>query len=142
MYNPHEILGVEEGADESTIRKRFKSLSKIYHPDKHNNDPSSIALYQIIRNSYDNLKESKKKIQLPMINSIDNNSKKREANDLKKRENQENDSNKKDIVVEGTNITENDIRILGEKFKDPWFHPSFELTEFFGDIRIPEKTKK
>ena len=67
MLNPHLILGVEEGSDMETIRKRYKQVSKMIHPDKHKNDPSAIVLYQIVRNAYDSLKESSRKITLPVM---------------------------------------------------------------------------
>lgn len=136
MYNPHEILGVAEGDDMSTIKQRFKTISKIYHPDKHGNDKSAIVIYQIIRNAYDSLKESKKKIVLPVmdpqiVEKKDSLPKEKTKSELKS-----------DTVVPGINITENDIRILGERLNDPWFHPEFDLTDFFGDVKIPEKSKK
>lgn len=136
MYNPHEILGVEEGDNMSTIKQRFKTVSKIYHPDKHMNDKTAIIIYQIIRNAYDSLKESKKKIVLPVM----------DPQIVEKKESLSKDDTKavikQDSIVPGTNITENDIRILGERLNDPWFHPEFELTDFFGDVTIPEKNKK
>ena len=131
MFNPHEILGVQEGDDLSVIKQRFKTVSKMFHPDKHQNDKTAIALYQIIRSSYDSLKESKKKLVLPMIDP---------QLDIKKKDDAAIVQEKS--VVPGTNITENDIRILGEQIKDPWFHPTFELTDFFGDITIPDKKNK
>lgn len=131
MLNPHEILGVEEGCDMETIKKRFKTVSKMFHPDKHKNDLSAIAIYKIIRSSYDTLKENKSKIVLPVLDPQieDANTKKPKAGP------------KDDIVISGTNISENDIRILGEKLNDPWFSPQFDLTDFFGDVKIPDKTK-
>lgn len=128
MYNPHEILGVEESDDLDTIKQRFKKVSKMFHPDKHQQDASAVALYQIIRSSYDSLKESKKKISLPVMEPTI-----KQSSSTQK--------TKQEVVVEGTNITENDIRILGERLKDPWFHPEFQLTEFFSDVMIPEKKK-
>ncbi|MBR0366466.1 MAG: DnaJ domain-containing protein [Clostridia bacterium] len=37
--NPYEVLGVNEGADEETIKKAYKELVKKYHPDKYINNP-------------------------------------------------------------------------------------------------------
>ncbi len=132
MYNPHEILGVEEGDDMSVIRQRYKMVSKMFHPDKHRNDKSAIAVFQLVKSCYDSLKESKKKIVLPIIDSID-------AQPTKP---DETISHEKSSVISGTNITENDIRILGERLNDPWFHPEFDLTDLFGDVKIPEKKGK
>ena len=131
MYNPHEILGVEEGDDMTVIKQRFRTVSKMFHPDRHGNDKSAVVVFQLVRSCYDSLKESKKKIVLPVIES--------ETQQLPKNEQ---NIPEKSSVIPGTNITENDIRILGEKLNDPWFRPEFELTELFGDVNIPDKSKK
>jgi translocation protein SEC63 len=34
VWDPYEILGVSESADNSTVRRAFKKLSLQYHPDK------------------------------------------------------------------------------------------------------------
>lgn len=129
MFNPHEILGVDEGEDFEVIRKRFKTVSKMFHPDKHQNDKSAIVIYQIIKSSYDSLKASKTKIVLPVMDP--------QITD----KTNESQSEPKQSLVPGTNITENDIRILGEKLNDPWFHPQFDLTDMFGDVNIPKEKK-
>ena len=48
---------------------------------------------------------------------------------------------KEKILIPGTNITENDIKILGQLNKDPWFHPNFNLMEYFGNDCFPGKRK-
>jgi len=39
--NPYKVLGVPEGADETTIKKAYHELVKKYHPDKYANNPLS-----------------------------------------------------------------------------------------------------
>lgn len=41
MFEPFSILGLEPGASESEIRKAYRKLSILYHPDK-NPDPGWI----------------------------------------------------------------------------------------------------
>lgn len=40
MNNPYEVLGVYPGADEHTIKKAYRQLSKTYHPDNNINNPN------------------------------------------------------------------------------------------------------
>ena len=37
--SPYEVLGVNENADEETVKKAYKELVKKYHPDKYVNNP-------------------------------------------------------------------------------------------------------
>ena len=123
MFNPHQILGVEESADMSTVKKRFKIVSKMFHPDKHGNDPSAVVIYQIIRSSYDTLKENKSKIVLPV---------------LEEKIKQHIETPNSSVADSSSKITENDIKILGEKLLDPWGNPHLNLAEMFGDVNIPK----
>jgi len=134
MFNPHDILGVSEDVDETRLRKRYKFVSKIVHPDKHNNDKSALTLFQIVKNSYESIKNSRNKIYLPKVPDVDK--QKEQSSKIEK-------PSEKNTAV-AAKITEEDlntIRILGQQLKDPWFNPNFNLTEFFGDVAIPEKKK-
>lgn len=129
MLNPYTVLGVEEDVNESDLKKRYKFVSKMIHPDKHAQDKSAVALFQIVKNAYENIKASKKKIELPVLDPQLEHTEKSNSQPLPK----------EPVIVPGTNITENDIRILGEQIKDPWFHQDFALTDFFGDVTVPDK---
>ena len=134
MFNPHNILGVEEDVDDSELKKRYKFVSKIVHPDKHNNDKSAQSLFQIVKNAYDTIKNSRNKIYLPKVPEP--------VQDKQKPSDTKVETVQKTEVA--ANITQEDlntIRILGQQLKDPWFNPNFNLTEFFGDVAIPEKKK-
>ena len=139
MQDPHKILSVPEDIDDSQLKKRYKKLCKLFHPDKLNNDETAVFFFTVIQEAYENIKKSREKFEIPMINSPKRHNNDCNATNMKTKKEKESD---KKIIVEGTNITDNDIRILGEKLQDPWFHPSFSLTEMFGDVNIPKKKDK
>jgi len=49
-----ECLGLSEDADDQAVRKRFKELAKIYHPDR-NKDPGAAQKFMDIRTACDNI---------------------------------------------------------------------------------------
>ncbi|MCX7882150.1 MAG: DnaJ domain-containing protein [Brevinematales bacterium] len=49
MKDPYEILGLDPTADIDTIKKRFRELSKKYHPDK---NPTAQEIYKEIVIAY------------------------------------------------------------------------------------------
>ena len=40
MRNPYEVLGVSEHADDEEIKKAYRRLSRLYHPDANINNPN------------------------------------------------------------------------------------------------------
>ena len=126
--NPHNLLGVHETIEHEHLRKRYKEVCKMFHPDKHNQDKSAVFVFQLVKDAYEKIKESRKKINIPKIPKLTETPIKQTPTEQRPAP-----------IVPGTNITENDIRILGEQLKDPWFHPDFSLTDFFIDVSVPDK---
>lgn len=64
MPNHYEILGVEPTADESEIKKAYRTLSFKYHPDRATGDPEeSNQMMQKLNEAYENLRDPQKRQQ-------------------------------------------------------------------------------
>jgi DnaJ-class molecular chaperone len=50
MKNAHQILGVDRNASQDEIKKAYKKLAKLYHPDI---NPSESDKFENIKNAYD-----------------------------------------------------------------------------------------
>ncbi len=57
----YKILGVEPNAGPAEIKKSFRQLAMLYHPDKHEEDEPSMAKFMEIHEAYDTLTDPDKK---------------------------------------------------------------------------------
>lgn len=39
LSDAYQILGVAAGASEATVREAYRDMVKVWHPDRHENDP-------------------------------------------------------------------------------------------------------
>jgi translocation protein SEC63 len=51
-FDPFQILGVEPGADQGVIKKAFRKLSLLKHPDKNPDDPLAATEFIQITKAY------------------------------------------------------------------------------------------
>ena len=52
-FDPHEILGVDIDASISTIKKSYRKLALLYHPDRNVNNPEASAKFIQISKAYE-----------------------------------------------------------------------------------------
>jgi len=62
MPNHYEVLGVEENADDSEIKKAYRSLSFKHHPDRCQDDNSGVIMQQL-NEAYEVLRDPAKRQQ-------------------------------------------------------------------------------
>lgn len=61
MKDFYEILGVEEKADPSAIKKAYRTLARKYHPDKNPDDKSAEQKFKEIQEAYEILSDAGKR---------------------------------------------------------------------------------
>ncbi len=57
----YEVLGVERGASESDIKKAYRKMAKLYHPDLHPNDKEAETKFKEISEAYEVLTDKQKR---------------------------------------------------------------------------------
>ncbi len=132
--NPYTLLNIEEGCSRIELKTRYRLLCKMYHPDKMNQDPTSVRIFQMLQTAYQNIKESMNGTIVVEVPSEDNDipiNSESTVNNHKKEDN-------KQFSTEDVN---NLVTVLGQRLHDPWFDQGFSLTDYFGDVTIPEKNK-
>jgi translocation protein SEC63 len=51
-FDPYQILGVEVGSDTATVKRAYRKLSLIKHPDKNPDDPLAVSEFIQITKAY------------------------------------------------------------------------------------------
>ena len=57
----YELLGVQRGADDATIKAAYRRMAKEHHPDRKNGCKESEAHFKAINQAYDVLKDPQKR---------------------------------------------------------------------------------
>lgn len=65
--NLYEILEVPETSSIDEIKKSYRKLSMMYHPDKNKNNPDATAKFQKISEAYETLGDAEKKKEYDMM---------------------------------------------------------------------------
>lgn len=61
MSNHYETLGVDNGATTDEIKKAYRKLAKVYHPDKNQDDPTAEDKFKCINEAYETLSDINKR---------------------------------------------------------------------------------
>ena len=59
----YEVLGLQKGADDASIKKAYRSLAKKYHPDMNPGDSEAEAKFKEVNEAYAVLSDAEKKAQ-------------------------------------------------------------------------------
>jgi molecular chaperone DnaJ len=59
--DPYEVLGVTRDADETTIKKAFRSLARELHPDVNNHDPEAEEKFKEVATAYEILSDTERR---------------------------------------------------------------------------------
>ena len=63
MWDSLKVFGLGLGASETEVKVKFRAMSRVYHPDKHNPDQAGMsnsqatAFFQLLNNAYSYLRE-------------------------------------------------------------------------------------
>lgn len=57
----YEVLGVDKGADDETIKKAYRSLAKKYHPDMNSGDPEAEVKFKEVNEAYSVLSDKERR---------------------------------------------------------------------------------
>ena len=57
----YEVLGVDKGADEATLKKAYRQLAKKYHPDMNPDDKEAEVKFKEVNEAYDVLSDADKR---------------------------------------------------------------------------------
>jgi curved DNA-binding protein CbpA len=71
--NYYQVLGVESSATESEIKKAFRRLAVMYHPDK-NPDPQAENIFKVVNEAYDVLSDpvARRRYDQALLGVVDN----------------------------------------------------------------------
>ena len=66
----YKLLGVDEKASQTAIKKAYRELAKKYHPDKHGGDAKIEAKFKEISEAYSVLSDQKKRQQYDQMRKL------------------------------------------------------------------------
>ena len=61
MDNLYNVLELNDNASQEEIKKSYRRLSLLFHPDRNNNSPESTVRFQKISSAYETLSDEEKR---------------------------------------------------------------------------------
>ena len=69
MRDLYEVLGVSKGASQEEIKKAYRKLARLYHPDRNPDDKAAEDRFKEVQQAYDVLSDPKKRKEYDQIGS-------------------------------------------------------------------------
>lgn len=66
MFNPYEVLGVPDFSDLSAIKKAYRAIARVHHPDVTGGDVNSTAIYIEAQRAYNELTNDSSRAEIDM----------------------------------------------------------------------------
>lgn len=63
MRDPYAVLGVAKSASEAEVKKAFRRLAKVHHPDRNANDPKAKERFSELNSAYEIVGDANKRAQ-------------------------------------------------------------------------------
>ena len=120
--DPHKLLGIKEGCTDKELKERYRKVCFLFHPDKMQQDPSAIVIFQLLTEAHGLIKNMRQPhgtdTQAPSA-----------AKSYKKKANRPAPtSNNCDTTV-------------GHTLQDPWFQQDFSLHDYFTELTVSKPKK-
>ncbi len=61
MEDFYAIFGITQSATPEEVKKKYRELAKLYHPDKNSSNPNSMEFFKKIQAAYETLSDSGKR---------------------------------------------------------------------------------
>lgn len=130
--DPHKLLCVEEGCTREALHARYRTLCKLFHPDRNKNDPTAAIVFQLVHEAYERV--AKITTDLPPIRVV---SKSHNGKPRKPQQRSATTAAPAAAHAAPANTNNNNTtRTLAAKLDDPYFSQAFRLDEYFDDVPI------
>lgn len=122
----YKILGIDRNAGIKEIKKVYRKLARLYHPDTNKNDPTLVEKFKDINEAYEVLSDPEKREKYDLIDGSD-------------WFNYQTVYNKKDVYQKDDNLKKSDEKNIKRTNKSSF---SGKFSDFFEALFLGKKNKK